>query len=230
MKRISLVIALLSSLPLMAHAASEPVGLVPFIGRFHILALHFPIGLLISVILIEIWSIARKSNTLEENTPPFLLLGAISAVVASALGLMLEEGGGYTGETIFWHKWLGIACSVLACLAYVQKLQWKKNPTTRNRAVYRTFLLLCVITMTAGAHKGGDLTHGKDFLNPDVMKPKEIAAQAGYFEKSVWPIPGRQVRGMSRRGKTERRSAPGLTGIHHGGRGKRLYRGSRQTG
>ena len=76
--------------------AAAPPGkqLLPWLGKFHLLFLHFPIALLVAAAAAEGWSVVRGSRVLEPAVRFCVLLGAITAVITVALG-WLHAGSGY---------------------------------------------------------------------------------------------------------------------------------------
>ncbi len=71
-----------------------------FLGRFHPVVLHLPIGVLIAVFLLELVTLLREPQKLRLAIGVLLGFGAISALTAMTLGLMLASGGGYDEETL----------------------------------------------------------------------------------------------------------------------------------
>src|SRR5947209_3224694 len=103
-----------------------------FLGRFHPLVLHLPIGLFAGVAALEALGLvmhklprSRRFFTEMEHKAEGALhlplpglegaarltlgLAALSAVLAATLGLMLASSGQFSGDDFTWHKWLGIA-------------------------------------------------------------------------------------------------------------------------
>jgi ABC-type transporter Mla maintaining outer membrane lipid asymmetry permease subunit MlaE len=59
-----------------------------FLGRFHVLILHLPLGILTLAATIEILIRFRRFRFLESVVAPVWIAGAISALATVALGLM----------------------------------------------------------------------------------------------------------------------------------------------
>ena len=184
----------LAPVAVFAGEASGGVGVVPFIGRFHILALHLPIGLLLGAFVVEVYVMVKPNDAMDVGKLPFVLLGALSAWAAVFLGLMLEESGDYTGDLIFQHKWSGIAVAVVATLAFFLKRKFLKTGEQKTRKAYRASLFICVGLLGFAGHVGGSITHGRSFLDPSVLfaKPVEVSETAGDFERLIWPILDRE--------------------------------------
>ena len=77
-----------------------------FIGRFHPVVLHLPIGMLTLVILMEFGKLFRKDKGSSTLVPAFFT--AVSAVVAVITGFLFYQSGGYEGELVESHLWWGI--------------------------------------------------------------------------------------------------------------------------
>src|SRR5699024_10988071 len=94
-----------------------------FIGRFHPLVVHLPIGFLILAVLLEVISkmLHRDSLKLEKAESYAYLLGCISGLMAVGTGWLLTENGGYSKESVDWHRWLGLLVTFLAFVAWFLK-------------------------------------------------------------------------------------------------------------
>lgn len=143
--------------------------LVKVLGRFHILALHLPIGIMALLALMEF---APMPGPLRASLAPSRLLtlwaGALGLLAAAVLGYFLGLEGGYQGANYLWHLRLEIAAAVFALLALALR-------GTFARGIYLTVLALSLVTMGAGAHFGGNMSHGDTFLTEQVndwLNPK----------------------------------------------------------
>ena len=86
-----------------------------FLGRFHPLVVHLPIGLILLVPLLEI--AGRVRPALLEAATFVLSLSVFSCLLALTLGYLLAYGSGDAGAGVARHMWGGIALTigVLAC-------------------------------------------------------------------------------------------------------------------
>jgi uncharacterized membrane protein len=131
-----------------------------FIGRFHVLALHLPITLVLVVVALE-WYRSRQGRV--EFEPALRILWAataISAVLTAVLGYLHFSEGGFTGPAAYAHRALGTSLALATCLAWGLRV--------RSESVFRLFspvigLVLVALVFLTG-HFGGDLTHGSAFL------------------------------------------------------------------
>ncbi len=131
-----------------------------FLGRFHVLALHLPIGIIYVVVVLEF--LARKPRFASLASAATFLWGAaaITAIITVALGLMHASEGGFSGESFERHRLLGILVAVSSTAIWIFRAKkltayWKWQPLTGVIA-----LLLVAIT----GHYGGNMTHGATFL------------------------------------------------------------------
>jgi len=131
-----------------------------FLGRFHPLFVHLPIGFLVLAILLEWYENYRKSETKSKLIPLAWLLGAISAAAAAFSGWWLGETGLYEEDMLFSHRWLGIALVVVAFIGW-----WvKRKPSTHSKLIQNGINILLLAMLFIEGHKGGNLTHGETYL------------------------------------------------------------------
>ena len=133
--------------------------LAGFLGRFHPLVVHLPIGFLLLAGLTEIIARKRGAN-LNSAISIMLLSGAVAAVLAVVLGWLLATDGGYDVSTLFWHRWLGVAVAAISLVAWLAKSERLK---TTSKA-YQLSLWALVILIAITGHLGGNLTHGSNYL------------------------------------------------------------------
>jgi uncharacterized membrane protein len=156
----------------------DPSDFMIFVGRFHPLVVHLPIGFLILA------SIAQFATRLPKFHPlkPFLKylwgLGAISAALAVVFGYLLSLSGDYNEDTLFWHKWSGVAVLIFSLGCYYISKQGKE----KFNIVKWTLTILAVCTMAFAGHLGGNLTHGQTYLLE--YAPNPVRSIAGLQPKT----------------------------------------------
>jgi mono/diheme cytochrome c family protein/uncharacterized membrane protein len=133
---------------------------VYFLGRFHVLALHLPIGILLLAVVLEALSRRERFANLRPAVSLAWLAGAISALVTVALGYMHAAEPGFTGPDVNYHRWAGTALALAAVIIWVARLE---VPRLYAR-VWPGGVLLVLLLMTATGHLGGNLTHGSTYL------------------------------------------------------------------
>ncbi|WP_109694880.1 c-type cytochrome domain-containing protein [Chitinophaga deserti] len=162
-----------------------------FIGRFHPLLVHLPIGILIIAFLLEWLSRFRQLAVLGAAVFPTLLFGALSAVAACVAGYLLSLSGGYDEAALNLHMWMGIAVAVLSLLLCVFR---KYNLFRKSWLPVSAAMILA---LSVAGHYGGNLTHGEDYLTAAwPFGTKEAATTATFkniedaqvYEQLVQPI------------------------------------------
>lgn len=138
-----------------------------FIGRFHPLIVHLPIGFLLMALFIEWFQKGNETNIKQQLINQIWLLGAISAVIAALFGWLLANTGNYPENEIFWHRWLGVVLAIIAVLGWYIKWQPKKF----NRSVRKIVPVSLLVLLLIEGHLGGNLTHGADYLLEYAPKP-----------------------------------------------------------
>src|SRR5258708_1248012 len=90
-----------------------------FIGRFHPLAVHLPIALVLLAALLELGGFFRSGKHLQSFGGFVLALAAASALLSVSLGWVLARSGGYEGQLVTRHMWGGVslAAALILCCA-----------------------------------------------------------------------------------------------------------------
>lgn len=152
-------------LALLRGAASQPSPFAAFLGRFHALAVHLPIGVLLWLAFAEVltWS-PRLRDRIDPLTGILLSALLTTAIAAFTLGLLLARSDGYSGALVSQHRALMAATVIaIACCVLVWSIQSPDRVGPR-RTLYRLMLALTVGLLSGGAHFGGSLTHGETYL------------------------------------------------------------------
>ncbi|MDA0346290.1 MAG: hypothetical protein O3C43_03055 [Verrucomicrobia bacterium] len=146
---------------------------VRFLGRFHPVLLHLPIGIFAGVVLLELYLFFQPVSRAPEKIR-FLLRASFIATAFSALfGVFLSWEGGYDGSAIYYHKWAGILTA-----GFLLVLDWtvgdREAGPGKIPIPYIATLVLTIIAITITGHKGGSLTHGSDYLTQYSPFAKEV--------------------------------------------------------
>ncbi|MBK1883355.1 hypothetical protein JIN85_13085 [Luteolibacter pohnpeiensis] len=159
------IIACLIAMPLLV---GDPNGdkapdWVRFLGHFHPVLLHLPIGVFALILFQETVGMFR-SWRYGPGTPLFpMFFAAATAVVAVVAGFLLYQGGGYEGNaTATRHLWLGLAFSVAAILTFLVKA-WTVA-YSGNALAFRAMLFGSSGLMAFASHDGASMTHGSTYL------------------------------------------------------------------
>ncbi len=142
------------------------LSLSGFLGRFHPVLVHLPIGILLLGIILHWLSRKQKYAAFKPAIGATLVLGIISAILSCISGWMLAQGAEYNEETLDQHRWLGITVAIVSIVYYL--IYTGKFSTKLSTVVpyIVSFILFALITATG--HLGGTLTHGEGFLTQEL--------------------------------------------------------------
>lgn len=132
-------------------------------GRFHPLMVHFPIGLLVVALFMELLTIGGKRKGLRDGIRWMLYIGTLFAMLSALLGWLLRTQEDYAGDLVDNHQYTGIATAVLALITSILSHQTRKGKLVDFK-LYRTSFLITVGLLTVAGHLGANLTHGEDYL------------------------------------------------------------------
>ncbi len=131
-----------------------------FYARLHPVLLHFPIGLTVAALFMELVALVSPGARSTRRWMYGLL--ALSAAFAASSGWLLGEGSDYSSELVDEHRRLGVAAAILAAVVVALDLVGR----SRRAAAARGFLaLLCAGVIGTAGHHGGMITHGRTFLS-----------------------------------------------------------------
>jgi uncharacterized membrane protein len=164
-----------------------------FLGRFHPLVVHLPIGLILLLPVLEI--AGRFRPALLEAATFVLSLSVFSCVLALTLGYLLAYGSGEAGAGVARHMWGGIALTIgVGGCALV------RGASGGLRGVYPWLLASVLVLLAWTAHQGGSLTHGDHYLTEYLPHPlkrltgmgtvqaKTFAFPDSFYAKHIYPV------------------------------------------
>jgi uncharacterized membrane protein len=170
-----------SALVAMPFLAGPPDGdkmpdIVRFLGHFHPVLLHLPIGVFALVILQELAAIfGRRYHERLANPALFpLFFGAASAVLAVLAGFLLYQGTDDYADSVLAerHLWGGIIFAAAAIVTFILKT-WTVACES-NPAYYRLLLFASVSVMGFASHDGATITHGEGYLTQYAPDPVRV--------------------------------------------------------
>lgn len=159
-KGLALVLLLILNSSCSYSLGSEEVPrTILFLGRFHPLLLHLPIGSLLVTFFIDIL------GRIQKKYPAIIIrsmlgFSAFFAIITSVLGYFLSLEGGYNQETLDIHFYTGLLTAILALSLYLISC---KNDFNTNKMFLPLFVIVLISVGVAG-HFGSVLTHGENFL------------------------------------------------------------------
>ena len=170
---------------------------VLFLGRFHPLVVHLPIGFLFFAFILELYGRWKRDSETSMAIEFALLGGAISALLASVLGYMLSLSEDYDEGMLDTHFWFGIATTVVVFFAWY--IRSGKLNITKLKGLESNMASLTLVVLLVGitGHYGGNLTHGSDYLvkyapfgrkEKVVLPPIDKLEDAAVYDYLVNPI------------------------------------------
>jgi mono/diheme cytochrome c family protein len=151
--------------PVEAAPPSLLMRLLGWLGRWHILVIHFPIALLTAAAAAEAWCLWRGTREPWLPVRFCVVLGTAAAVGATALGWLHADIGGHGHswpELLAPHRWIGTAAAAWS-IGIVLLSEWDAYRGKRSWA-FRVALWIGAALVGAAAHFGGSLVHGVDFF------------------------------------------------------------------
>jgi uncharacterized membrane protein len=149
-----------------------------FLGRFHVLVLHLPIGIIVALFLLEWLSRKNKYRYLAAASPFLWGAMALTALATVLLGYMHFSEGGFTGPSGDQHRFFGTITAVIA--AGVALLRVSGFSEAYKPLFFPASAVLLVLISITG-HYGGNLTHGSTYLVE--YAPQPLRSLAGLAEK-----------------------------------------------
>jgi uncharacterized membrane protein len=173
-----------------------------FIGHFHPLVVHLPIGILIFTFILELIQLKSK-NKFDQAIFIGIFLGTIFAIVAAVMGWLLSLDGGYDEKLLNNHQYAGwILCFFCFVLVIVKKYF---HALPYFNQLNKSLWGIIIVVLFLVGHFGGSITHGADYLaldlsagNKEVKKalsidsvsalPPEKQAQVNMYEGLIYPL------------------------------------------
>lgn len=148
-----------------------------FLGRFHPLIVHLPIGFFLIVVLLEVLDRTGKQVVDQAVVNIVLLCSALGATLSCVLGYMLASPGGYDEVLLANHMWKGIVLATVTWLCWFLKSGVFRSRAAFTSGLYLPLLAIALLLTMATGHDGGSLTHGEEYLTQ--LTPEPIRSLAG---------------------------------------------------
>jgi uncharacterized membrane protein/flagellar biosynthesis/type III secretory pathway chaperone len=132
--------------------------MIEFLGHFHPVLVHLPIGFLLIGLLLQWLSHKKKYASIKPAIAIIFLWGTITAIVTSITGYLLSISDDYDKNLVNWHMWIAISVVIISAVLYTKEV----NPKVKVNKKILSIVLLFLIMFTG--HLGGSLTHGSDYL------------------------------------------------------------------
>jgi uncharacterized membrane protein len=126
-----------------------------FLARQHPVAVHFPIGLVLTAAFLELLICLHRRDDWLAAQRFCLRFGALTGLVAAGLGWFLAAQF-KEGEAMELHRWLGVAATTTMLLAAFMIPRWPES----ERRGFRWMLTIAAMLIALAGHFGGYLVHG----------------------------------------------------------------------
>ena len=131
--------------------------MIEFIGKFHPLLVHLPIGFFTLLGVLELLALRPNWKDLAIANRIILLLTIPASLASVVCGWLLARGQ-EESNTLFWHRWLGTGVAAAAIILWIIRQRgWLR--------AYRRCLVATLVLLTIASHYGGSITHGENFLS-----------------------------------------------------------------
>ena len=132
-----------------------------FLGRFHLLTIHFPIALLLLVPVMEVAGRHERLKHVRASVDFVLMLAMLASVVAAWLGWCLARSSGYAGRLVTQHMWggVGVAAAIWVC--------WTLRARVSGPALsglYVSALVATAALVVWTGYRGGQISQGENHL------------------------------------------------------------------
>lgn len=147
--------------------------LLLFVGRFHILLVHLPIGILLVAACMQVLCLFRRYAHLGASVPFLLGAGAAGAIASVAAGFMLASAGGYNETLLDRHTWWGVAVALFATAAWILRTRPGGSEQAGHVQIVASHIAFTasIVCLFVASHFGGSLTHGEGFLTTYMPEP-----------------------------------------------------------
>lgn len=153
-----------------AALSASPQEAAPFLdwlGRFHVVTVHFPIALIVLAALLEIGAVLRGRGAAEAPVRLLLLWGWTLGLCSCGLGLLHADSMEFTGARLDvftdHYRFAWTACG-WACGAWLAAGRAARGGTGM-RWSFRVLLLGAGLFVGLTGHAGGRLTQGLSFFS-----------------------------------------------------------------
>lgn len=144
---------------------------IEWVGKFHLLVLHFPIALIFVAAMCEGWLWWQGLGYERVSFGPMatvrfcVVLAALFAMPTAIFGWLhaLSGSGASQPTTLLLHRWVGtLAFVMLAATAVLDEYDWR---TFKRTVPTRAMIFLSALVIGVTGHFGGMLVHGPSFLD-----------------------------------------------------------------
>ncbi|MFU8892868.1 MAG: c-type cytochrome domain-containing protein [Luteolibacter sp.] len=167
-----------------------------FLGRFHPLAVHLPIGLLVIAAVFDWLGVIRPLAHLRRAVPALLVAACIGALLAVYHGVLLAAGSGVLLDTVESHLWAGVYLTIAMFLLIPVRAFIARAPGFLTGTCYQGLLVVSLFLLMGASHLGGNITHGREYLieyMPEPMRESLVKLPAPIREFIGFPAPAEPI-------------------------------------
>ena len=152
------------------------VQMANWVGRFHVLVIHFPIALILFGAMVTFAKALLTGRSLFSNWTRFsklgyycILAGTCFAGIAATLGWLSGWGRDYgspeMNQDLATHRILGTLAFAISVVASVWGVLFRKNESPLAWRLYLGFILASALLVSVTGHFGGVLVYGAGRFN-----------------------------------------------------------------
>jgi uncharacterized membrane protein/mono/diheme cytochrome c family protein len=133
-------------------------------ARLHPMLVHFPVALLIVAAGVELLGfVRRRPGAGDSAVGVCLAVAALGAPLSALTGWLLAPAEGYSDATVWAHRWLGVAVTVLSPILWALHRRCVRTGTPGARRLVLALLLLAALLVAIVGHTGGEITRGAGY-------------------------------------------------------------------
>jgi uncharacterized membrane protein len=140
--------------------------LVGWLGKFHVIVVHFPIALLVVAAAGELLSLWRGTWYPAPAVRFCVLFAAAGAVAATTLGWLHAAFSAYaasSSQVLALHRWIGSTAGILAVgVAILSEVETRRGVRT---PLFRVLLFAGALLVGIAGHLGGTLVYGDSYFD-----------------------------------------------------------------
>ena len=137
-----------------------------FIGKFHLLVVHFPIALVLAAAAAELGVIATTHKAWRTVAVANIRVAAAMGIVTAITGWLFASSPLVEpSRSLEWHRWVGMAGAAGAIGAALLSSRLHVS-APRSVFMYRFTLFVTALLVAITGHLGGTLVWGAGFFRP----------------------------------------------------------------
>ncbi len=157
-----------AALPFSQSADASDPAPIPWwawLGRLHIVLVHFPVALILAAWLMDMMGWVRRNDLYRAMCRLTLFLGLTGLVLTTATGLIAGEYHGYSGELLRRHWNSGLLTLATGVILILASVASRRLAERSRRVIFSVALTLTAVLVGLTAHYGGLLVHGADYFS-----------------------------------------------------------------